>query len=68
MVCVVRGGEERRREERRGEERRGEERGRDQITLSYACAGDEVDPWGNAPKRPMCICNVWMDRMISQVS
>jgi hypothetical protein len=31
-----------------------------------SCNGDEVDPWGNAPKDPMCICNVWMDRMIAQ--
>jgi hypothetical protein len=31
-----------------------------------SCNGDEVDPWGNAPRDPSCICNVWMDRMISQ--
>jgi hypothetical protein len=31
-----------------------------------SCNGDEVDPWGNAPSDPRCICNVWMDRMIGQ--
>jgi len=31
-----------------------------------SCNGDEVDPFGNAPRDPTCICNVWMDRMIAQ--
>lgn len=39
---------------------------KDGFAAYLSCNGDEVDPWGNAPKKPMCICNVWMDRMISQ--